>query len=930
MRNYALILVVGLAATALWLAKNDWRIPKVHVPEVGPAPGNVELRSPANSPGALVLGADSGVSTRTAQEQSAALVETTQPKYKIRVVNEHGTGIALAQVRSLRDHETWELGKPWEIIASLPAPLAVADEEGRFDSPALVSGIRVVVWADGWRPALVTIVNDGAKAQEVVLYQASGTVLQILDERGGPVQGAHLLLPASALRWTDAYRPNAYYDVAQSGGAGRVSLWNDLVPFEVAMVVADGFSPAVFSLLRPLEVDSTQVTLRPAAEVSGWVRDNNGRSKFVVVMAESETCPVPSPRYAPLGRVSEDEGFLFERLAAGVEYVLTPCIDIGGELNPCGPSVKVTAPKKSVELSMFEGFSLSVHAVDETSRGVRVDILTSLVPRAALAEGRSAPAPVDPGGAVTWSSLPWLFGQDSQRVLELWLVAAGYESRLIESVTVRRGSLTDLGQHTLTRVNDWEIHVLSADDRSPISGATVRYLPEVSPELNHSHPLAQEVTTGVEGTARLSCVENAVGTLLVAADGFGPNRLQRGAEDCEPMQVLLSRPGIVAVRCETFQKTPVAGTTIQWRSTASLGWNPATSGDDGVIEIEVPAGDVTIRHAPGLVDGRTPGGSSISVDLHDAAKGQPRLSQEMLIPGVLPREHREVVLVVPALSTLELLVTIDGQVGAGCQVVGVPGTRLDIVDIDLWGLMNVPKAVVPTDGLVELRGLPAGSLLLSAALPKTGFVDHLEIEVYQQFEGAVSMEIETARRSVRVMDRAGLAVGGARVKLRQRSFQDGIRLPPIIDAPSPAGFSRRSSGQRREAMATTDESGFAHFDLVPNQGTFEASIIDPAQHEFAPAQLGPRQLEAVLRSGTGASFRLSLAHPDGRPAASMDYMLRGVEPRLLFSGKSGSAGEVVVGGLAPGAYRIWIGREEAREITLIAGERLELPIVLGE
>jgi hypothetical protein len=321
-------------------------------------------------------------------------------------------------------------------------------------------------------------------------------------------------------------------------------------------------------------------------------------------------------------------------------------------------------------------------------------------------------------------------------------------------------------------------------------------------------------------------------------------------------------------------------------------------------------------------------GNTLTVDVHHEADGQPHPSEELAVVGLLPGEHRTIDLLVPAMSSLVVHVTLDGVPAMGCRLVGVPGTRLDIIDNDLWGSFDLPKTVVRQDGMAILEGMPGGKLMLTATLPETRFVAYQVISALRPIGGVVHFPIVTQARTVVVQGRDGDPISGLEVELRQLSFQDGIRTPRMI-AETPAG-ARTVDERTRIALALTDDAGKAHFTRVPVGGILVASVRDKGRSPLTgPVVLSATDNYAVLEEGSGSCILLHFVRDDGSPGGRFGFVVRNAESGFQHIATTDEKGDLLMQGLAPGRYNVLteVGTRKI-DLELEAGEVHEETIVL--
>lgn len=921
---YATIILTGLVAAIAWYGVNGWggrQRPRLE----GPRQGEIQVRSVRTEPMA-VAGEEAG---RAPAVDSSALESRAEIGAGWRVASEGGRPVAGTELRRLLDTWVRTAGEPWAPVRPLPAALVTSDEEGRFGE--LEPG-RYVCSRKGFVPRLFMVGGDARGEQVLVLREAHGRRLVVVDSSGAAIAGARLLLPPEALGWSTTLSLDALVEAAHTDERGELALWSSMAAHAMAMVVREGYAPSFLSIPEPDAGEPFRVVLRESAVIEGRVLGTGSGRGPVAVRAEAEERAVPSPRHLPIAEADPDGRFRLDGLAAGIAWTLVPCVRLGEEWRPAGNAVTAIAPASGVELRLAEGFSVRVRASGPDGEVLAPSVLSSLMPAEVLAAAGDRASTLGPDGGTTWSELAWSFGRQDSTEIELWLACPGHATLSLGRIPLKAGSFHDLGEFVMERALTWPVRVVDAVDDRPIDGAMVRFVPaEVSESKDYTHVLLQEVKTDAQGLAELVCPRDVPGILQVtAAGGLIESKRRLTVTDCGETRIAMERPALLSIVCRTASGAPVPKARLQWRPVESPNWRPLGAGEDGVAELEVAAGNLWIRHAPGALEGRTAGGGTLTIDVHHDAEGQPHPSQEVAVEGLRPAEHRTVELVVPAMSQLGVHVTLDGMPATGCRLVGVPGTRLDIIDNDLWTLLDLPKAIVPADGVAILPGMPIGKMMLSASLPETRFVAYLVIEVLRPIDGLVEFPIETGTRAVTVRDGDGRPVAGVEVELRQLSFQHGIKTPPMVSE-TPAGMQRVEAEPTRAAVAVTDDKGSAHFDRVPAGGQFAASVRDAQRFPLlAPVVLSATDRHAVLKDGSGAAIRLRLVWSDDRPGSGIGFVVRSAEHRFRHLGTTGEDGELRVQGLAPGTYSVGLEVVERRlELRLEAGEDHEETVVLG-
>lgn len=924
MKPLALVAVLfcGLLAAGLWCVSTDWGTAKPVVPD---SPQWGEIRLEENSP--AVSEANANRSEDLAGERIPFGEEPVTAKAPIQILDTEGAAVAGAEVRQLTDLQVRSAGDPWAPIRPLSSARSISNASGR------VGGLQpghYVCTRVGYAPTSF-LVGAGLETKTVILHKADGTRLIVSDTTGTLVQGARLWMQTETLGWQTTMSSSALIEVVQGTQQGEILLWRTLPPGALAVVAHEGYSPRFMSIPDASSVAQLEVVLRESAVISGRIANANTVEGTYVVCAESEQYPVSSPRQLPTAPVTAEGAFDLAGLAYDVDWTLVPCVRRGTDWEPGGEGVTATAPDAGVELWLAEPISMSVRAIDPQGTPLQAAILRSLMPAVRLADAEDPTCTVASDGRTAWRSLPWPYFPATTAFPELWLSSPGYATVSLGEIPLRSGSSHDLGEVVMQPTETWEVDVIDEATAQPIGGARVRFLPdEVLVSNEYSHVLLQEAKTDASGLARLNCPHEVSGVLQATAEGWMVYRWRREGDSCERTLVAMQHPALLSITCQEVNGDPVPDSALQWHPADVSGWNTVWAGADGIAQLEVPPGNVVVRHAPGALRGRTASGGLIEMDVHHAAEGEPKYSQEVSIEALRPGEHRAVDLVVPGMSDLAVLVTLDGQPAEGCKLIGVPGTRLDIIDNNLWSVMELPKAMVPEDGVAHLYGMPTGHLMLSVVLPETDFVSYCVISTFRPIEWVMSLAIETEARTISVLGSGGEPLAGVEVGLRQVSFQDGLRVPRMMST-TPAGERRIEGTVERVAYQETDDQGKAHFDRVPADGVYVAFLRDADSLPLvAPVHLPSRERHATLQAGSGAALRLHLVwHDDGRAGAGVGFVVRGTGLRRQIVGISDEAGEILVPGLTPGEYRVGLDAGDTwRDFVLTAGEELEDTIAL--
>lgn len=927
---FGTILLVGLIASITWYGVNGWGATAPLLPS-GPRQGEVQFReSPTSIPPSKAERVVAAAQRQVASTQEQVTSHGPgDPGKTLCVTDTNGRPVSGADVRSLQDMRVFSAGDQWDPLQPLSSPLMSTGSEGEVETTSLGPG-RYVCAADGYIPVSF-FQGETRAARSIVLHEARGRRLVVSDTSGAPIPGARLWVLIEAIGWATTLPGDAFVEAARADSQGVLTLWRTLSRDALAVVVHDGYSPCFVSLPDPDSEEASEVVLLEGASIGGRVVNADNVGGRYAIRAESEQYSVPSSRHLPTAPVATDGTFLMSGLARGLQWTLVPCIRVGGEWQAAGESVTVDAPSMGVDLWLAESFAISVRAVDASGAPLRATILSSLMPAVGLADAADPTCIVSADGTTTWPRLPWPFHPALTAKPELWLSCPGYARTRLGKAALRSGAVLDLGEVVMNAAEAWQLEVVDAVTGDPIGKATVRFVPdEVAESHEYSHALLQESVTNASGSTQFVCPGNTMGFVHVTADGWMEHRERHENSNCGDTRIAMHRPALLSIICQEANGAPVAKTPLQWRPARSQFWQALSADSDGVAQLEVAPGDLRVRHAPGALSGRTASGAVFELDVHREAEGQPRPSQEVAVDGLRAGEHRTVELIVPAMSDLGVHVTLDGVPARGSKLVGIPGTRLDIVDNDLWGSLDLPKAVVPEDGVVHLYGMPIGKIMLSAILPETNFVAYQAISVLRPFSGLVHFAIETSPLTVTVRGRDGEPLPGVEVALRQMSFQNGIRVP-LMRSKTPGGAIQTEGRVERIAVATTDENGEARFEHVPVKGHFVVSARDAGRFPLLPSvSLFADDRHALLEVGRGAALRLHLVWAnDGRLGSNVEFVLRGDELPQQLLGVADDNGDILVPGLAPGKYRVGISvGERWFDIALEAGEEHEETIIL--
>ena len=759
-------------------------------------------------------------------------------------------------------------------------PIGLTGADGGLDVPATAPRVLLVAPDGRQQPAWL-----GRAGDPVVLADAvplAGTV--VAAETKQPLAGALVWSAADpgAAQVTDA--AGRYVAVATTAAAFSLEAW------------APGRLP---QRAQPsaAHVEARRIpalALERAAALSGRVVDAAGRGVAAAWIGASLR---PGGKQLAGGAASGPDGaFTLGRLRPAELYHLRaakagylPVTASAVTARP-GPAARRAAPPLSLVLVAARAAVGQV--VDPDGRSVAgAEVRIGEAPAAEArrrpvlrpAEERGEPEALsDAQGRFRVAALPAL-------AVDVAVTREGYARAELRSFRVPPGAgPVDLGRIRLVPAAGVAGQVVDTAGR-PIAGAAVfrvarlRPAHEMADELREEEPDAR---TGADGRFALSGL--AAGTpvhLLVTAPDFLP-ATARGIRPPTPQPLLfrLEAGASLAGRVLDEEERPVPGAGIE------IAWQPTVPGR------ELPAGPAVTKQTTSDGDGRfaVPGLRAGVVVLAVDARGFVALRDVTAAVPLPPGE--EVTVRLERGATLEgRVVTTEGE--------PVPETRV---------LAGPAAGVADAEGRFRVEGVAPGPQLVEARHPHYGRRER-QVSV-EPGTNPVEFVFEAGQEvSGRVVDRAGMPVAGAAVRLASTTARDLRRFAARADAGGAFLLSPVGRGAYR-LQATAD--GYA--DSALEEVRVEAEpvadltvVLDPAGTirgrvlGLDPAELAQVEVEArrpivgsrAAEVGADGSYRIDgLAAGNWLVVASLAGGQREVQARVPLGPGAEAARDLVFDG----------------------------------
>ncbi len=641
-----------------------------------------------------------------------------------------------------------------------------------------------------------------------------------------------------------------------------------------------------------------ELTLRPGATISGFLRDKTGAGASgwtVAARASGEG----GPPLGPGGIRSEeptgpDGAFLLEGVTAGESYDLQVMGPAG-----LGPrKAGVVAPAEGVDLVVSGAGQIRGRVVDGDSGRVVPDFQVRYQPEQQGGLRFVFRAGPGGGGRGPYEKLSF-HAEDGSFVLEdvpagRWTVEAfapGYQSGSAAGVTVAEGEATEGVEVRLSKGGVISGKVLESRTGRPILDATVRA------ELSGGEPRMGMVRMGGEGGENEAATDSE-GRYEIA--GLAPGTWILTA----------SHPDWSEATASVELKEAPAAADIRLGKGGSVG-GTVLAGGRPVPGAEVTisaAGDTGFRPGAGMMGG----GEQRALSDDGGRFRFDRLSSGRYTLGASLRDQ----LSAPAETVLTgddaqevQLVLAEGAVVRGV-VTGLPEPQLAGVNVSAQGRDYFAATRTAAGGSFELAGVPEGVLSLRASA------------------GDFMSGSRSASATVTIAP--GQAEAAAEIV-----FEDGFRVDghvtrggrPVTDAMVSA---LPEGGERRGANARTDEAGaFALEGLQEGRYTLMASSLSggaPIRRTVDVAADATVDLEAPPARLAGTVVEAESGRPLGDVQVRIEEGSAGM--RFASVAATDSSGRFTFEDLEPEAYRVSFQKPayqvETRELT--AGEESDVRV----
>lgn len=907
----------------------------LHVAAAGHFPTQVSLESP----GSPALGAI------TVALAPAAAVSG-------RVVDPEGRAVTGASVRVGIDP-----GRAWAGLQyGLPATTSGA--RGTFHLPLLRPNVAYVLSAHhvGFGAARERIVA-GAGGDEVVLRLELGrrATGRLLDLQERPIADGEVRLHPQSSDRRSRFRDDDGGHLAHSDAEGRFEVADLTAGTYDLEAEADGFAPLAVPGVVVAEAPATELgdlLLAAGAEIVGRVVDAAGEpvAEAAIYLQSRGSLPLRDLHRAtePETHSAPDGSFRIVDRQPGESLGLAARRE--GYAMATAPAV-VAGEAEAVEMVLRPLGTLRGRVVDEQGRAVAgAGVLarpSSDLPRRSgekptptAADGSFTLAAVEPGAAAIEATAP------------------GFQPAILDPVEVPAGGEVS-GLELVLEPAATVAGVVRTEDGEPVPRATV-LSGEPNPTIfpfqgvrRSRHSFAQ---TAADGTFSLDGLRPGAQRLVARHPGLG--------EAVRDVDLALGRNRVdlvlvsgheISGRVVDGTGSPVAGAVLETRVIADHGaryGQPRVARSDGdgtfrltgvadgryelsaraagqgrsSLEIEVAGADVgglRIELAPGAtIRGRIQG-----LELDELASTQVAAhAMTEALGGVVDHRGELEIVGVAAGQWLVIATTRDGRTRTA-QIEVPPGAAEAGVDLDFAGGLTLSGRVlrdgVPVarmevtvhdsagrrsssgstdrEGRFRLRGLAAGSYVLSTRDPNSGRTFSETVEIVEDLEH--DLVFATSMVSGRVVD----AVSGA-------------AIPRAVVSMSPAAGDFSAATIAASSFAESDSRG--HFEVTSfTAGSHRLTVTADgyALEEIAldlAADSDQKDLLVTLDAGLGIELQV-VARGMPRPERIAVGVLA-ADGRLVTSGSHtvDARGMVRLAGLPPGTWTLYVAVEDSAPVTV--------------